>query len=585
MSLTLRELVIKLGLDTNAQSFVKGQLAVEGIKLALKGLVSIAQGAIKATIGFAEETADMTEGLTRLSQQTGISVENLQAMQRAFEFTGAKGNTLQLGLKMLSRVMYQAKEGQKESAKAFSVLGLKATDASGKLKPLDEMMYEIGDAFAKMNDPVLRSAVAIKLFGRRGNEMIPTLIQGSAEMKRLATLVPALTDEQVKAGTAWARTNRIISALTLRLKQSLVGELFPALEELSKKYLKWKEANIVLIRQRLHEYVIVPLTKAIHFLSGALQVVIDHQRNFADVIKGSAAAVTILLIPSLIKLADALTKVTIKTITAMAPWLLIAAIVVAVGLAFDDLNTYLRGGESLIGHMRKELDDWLKVKEDDPWWLVIFKSFIDWVDKAEQKLAGFEEKLSASFLIKHFTPVGFVAGKVAEGVGGLWGEATSIGAGKGPGKRADVGPMSPGYSGTNYVPGAGLMSYQPIPRGQDVGPLPYSPGIAVPGQEAPTDYATKYLAAKAAGRGNFGANMAAMNAFEPGFTPSIPAPSSPISQVQQNSIVIHAAPGQSPEEIGKVVEEKVRSCGKELFQSCIQDEYEQTRPALASGGR
>jgi hypothetical protein len=64
-------------------------------------------------------------------------------------------------------------------------LGIAVTDSAGKLRPMDEVMMEVADRFASMENGAEKTALAIKLFGRSGSELIPFLNLGRAGLAEL----------------------------------------------------------------------------------------------------------------------------------------------------------------------------------------------------------------------------------------------------------------------------------------------------------------------------------------------------------------------------------------------------------------
>ena len=68
---------------------------------------------------------------------------------------------------------------------AFHAMGLSATDAAGKTKNLDVMISEIADKFTNYEDGANKLALAIAIFGRSGQAMIPMLNEGSRGIQEL----------------------------------------------------------------------------------------------------------------------------------------------------------------------------------------------------------------------------------------------------------------------------------------------------------------------------------------------------------------------------------------------------------------
>lgn len=153
---------------------VQGLLAGLGVALSVAGLVAAGKHAL--------ETAD---NLAKLSQKTGISVESLSLLRPIAEQAGTTLEGLATGIKKLSTAMIEAAGGSKEQAAVFARLGVSVTDAAGALRPTETVLLDLADAFAAMPDGAEKSALAVKLFGKSGVELIPFLNQGRAGIEEL----------------------------------------------------------------------------------------------------------------------------------------------------------------------------------------------------------------------------------------------------------------------------------------------------------------------------------------------------------------------------------------------------------------
>ncbi len=130
---------------------------------------------------------------------------------------------LKVGIFSLSRNMYAAKAGSDETQKAFSKLGVKITDAHGKLRGADDVLFDISDKFKEMPDGVEKSAMAMQLFGKAGKGMIEMLSEGKEGIEELANETPNLTAEQLKASKEIVKTQLQIRLTMENLWQRAIG--------------------------------------------------------------------------------------------------------------------------------------------------------------------------------------------------------------------------------------------------------------------------------------------------------------------------------------------------------------------------
>ncbi|MDP2197948.1 MAG: hypothetical protein Q8K01_05125, partial [Sulfurimicrobium sp.] len=159
---------------SSAASKVSGLLAGLGAAFSLAGMIAAGKHAL--------ETAD---NLAKLSQKTGISVESLSLLKPIAEQAGTTLEGLATGIKKLSTAMVEAAGGSKEQVELFARLGVSATNAAGQLRPTEDVLLDLADAFAAMPDGAEKSALAVKLFGKSGVELIPFLNQGRAGIEEL----------------------------------------------------------------------------------------------------------------------------------------------------------------------------------------------------------------------------------------------------------------------------------------------------------------------------------------------------------------------------------------------------------------
>lgn len=136
------------------------------------GAIGAATAGISVSVSRALDTGDQ---LFKLSQKVGISVENLSELRFAAELSGVSLETLQKGLKDLSLVLVQANDASSKEAQLLKQLGVTAKEPELALR-------QVADAFAKLPDGATKTAVAVELFKKAGQDLIPLLNGGSAAL-------------------------------------------------------------------------------------------------------------------------------------------------------------------------------------------------------------------------------------------------------------------------------------------------------------------------------------------------------------------------------------------------------------------
>jgi len=146
-------------------------------------LVSLAHSAIQAANeidNFARSVSSSLNDLSRFAEISGMAVDEFQKWKYAAKMSDVDLESLARGFKILSTNMM-------EGDKAFETLGVSIRDAqSGSFRPLSDVMKDLMDRFASYQDGASKSAMATKLWGRSGNELIPFLNKGSIGFNELA---------------------------------------------------------------------------------------------------------------------------------------------------------------------------------------------------------------------------------------------------------------------------------------------------------------------------------------------------------------------------------------------------------------
>ena len=132
--------------------------------IAIGGLATLAKGSI-----------DAADNLNDLSQRTGVSVESLSKFGAAADDSGSSVDEVAKAMGKLSKGIVDPASKANEALKS---IGISSTDASGKIRSMDQIMLDVADKFAKMPDGAQKTALAMELFGKSGMNLIPMLNQG-----------------------------------------------------------------------------------------------------------------------------------------------------------------------------------------------------------------------------------------------------------------------------------------------------------------------------------------------------------------------------------------------------------------------
>lgn len=145
--------------------------SASGFKLLAAGVGAFAAaGAGQILIGMASDAVRLGGTLSDLSAKSHISVEGLQRLSHGAEQSGSSVEALAKASVQLSRRLTEGKDG---TAAALERLNLTFADLRG-LKP-EQQLELVSSRFAHVADESEQASVAIGLFGRTGEELIPAL--------------------------------------------------------------------------------------------------------------------------------------------------------------------------------------------------------------------------------------------------------------------------------------------------------------------------------------------------------------------------------------------------------------------------
>jgi hypothetical protein len=208
---------------------VDGLLAGIGIASLGAGLVSVVKSA-----------ADFADEMGKVAQKVGVTTESLSGLKYAADLSDVSFESLQQGLKKISSNAFEAADGNKALAADFKRLGVEVQTSTGALKSSDQILLEIADGFANLKDGSEKTALAVKLLGKSGVDLIPFLNAGAAGIKDLTTEA-ALFGQIVSKDTARAaeefndnltKIQKATSGLTIELGNRLIPSLSNATTEM-----------------------------------------------------------------------------------------------------------------------------------------------------------------------------------------------------------------------------------------------------------------------------------------------------------------------------------------------------------------
>ncbi len=218
------------GVGSSFSSLSEGLFTLKGALIAIPALM---------TGGLVGSIIQSADAMDELSEKTGVSVKSLAGLQYAAKMGGASSESLTVGLRTLSKSLSEVGQGNKDLTRLFDQLGVKATDASGKLRKADEVLMDLADVFPRLQDAD-RIAVAMQLLGKAGMDMVPMLAGGKEGLQAMVEegqrLNPITEEMAKKAG----EFNDNLDKIGMTIRASLmpaVSDLLPVVNKLSEEML------------------------------------------------------------------------------------------------------------------------------------------------------------------------------------------------------------------------------------------------------------------------------------------------------------------------------------------------------------
>lgn len=189
--------------DFDAAGKSVGKLHTSFKSLAAVGVASLgAAFSVDVLANFARNALETGSALSEMSEQLGVSVEDLQRFTFLGEQAGISAEEMQKALQKLTRTVGEATAGNKKASGAFAELGINIKNADGSLKSTGALFAEIAGGLEKIPDPANRARIEVALFGKAGQQLAPLLNQGAGGIAKLSAeydkLGIALSGDQAK---------------------------------------------------------------------------------------------------------------------------------------------------------------------------------------------------------------------------------------------------------------------------------------------------------------------------------------------------------------------------------------------------
>jgi hypothetical protein len=223
----------------------------------------------------------MDDAADELATGLGIDVEFLTAFSRAAEMNGATMQTVADAFKFLGKNMGEAASGNKDVAASFAKLGVSIANGAGGLRPMEEVMLDVGEAIRNMSDGANRIPVAMGLLGKGGTEMITTFMQGRQAIRGVmddAVRFGAVTTrESARAGGAFQDALGMMRNAWQGIQRTMAVPIMEAVTDQLNGFLDWFRSNPEQIKGIVKDMA-NQIVVAVKAMAVAIQELIQHMK-------------------------------------------------------------------------------------------------------------------------------------------------------------------------------------------------------------------------------------------------------------------------------------------------------------------
>ena len=184
-----------------------------------------------------DRSISAADAIGKTADKIGVGVEALQELRFAAKASGVEQQTLDMALQRFTRRAAEAAQGTGEAKDALAQLGITLRDQDGHLRRSEDLLADVADAFARIEDPAERVRLAFKLFDSEGVALVNLLSDGSGaldQMRERARDLGIVLDEHLVRDAERARTelDTLAQVVSANLTRAAL-EAAPVLADLS----------------------------------------------------------------------------------------------------------------------------------------------------------------------------------------------------------------------------------------------------------------------------------------------------------------------------------------------------------------
>jgi hypothetical protein len=209
---------------------VGATLAGAAAKLGSMAIDAAFSVALKTVQSFGD-ALNMGGRLNDLADRTGIAVDKVLLLERAFQNAGVGADSLGPIINKMQKALVDAEDGTSKAAYAFADLGLSLSKLQS-MSP-EEQLRTIGKAIADIPDPAKRASTAMEIFGKSGGALNQVFANFDDEIQTAKLQLGSLPDIMKAGSTQFDRISDnlvVVGGKFIEFAAGLIDKVKPALD-------------------------------------------------------------------------------------------------------------------------------------------------------------------------------------------------------------------------------------------------------------------------------------------------------------------------------------------------------------------
>lgn len=349
--MNIGELVYSLGAEWDKESLENIKDGFDMVAKSVLSSIAVISASMAGTFAITKEIAEINDELGKMARNRDIAVSSLQALEYSFKGAGLEGSKVNDVLKKLQDQKEKFKTG-KADYEAFDRIGINPNAYSNT----ENYFNAVIDGLKNIKDEATKADLSNRLLG---SSDMKNLIDGGseaikkqkAELKELGILI---NNQDYKQSAEFNDTLLKTMTILKGLANKVMTSIMPIFSKLMKQFNDFMRANKELLTSGLSTFFNAIIDSSKFFIS-LIGRIIEHLGGLKIVISVIAGLLMIWQLP------------------------LIATIALIAGLAlvFDDVMSFFKGNDSVIG-------GWLQYMKDS------FSSFKNWLGSLFDDINIFE---------------------------------------------------------------------------------------------------------------------------------------------------------------------------------------------------